>query len=176
MPAPRGFLVLSPRGRPVEGAGTALQSLPRQRGRSRRNRERSRKVWNDDETAEQSGGVLSGPVGSAASSRSRDRRNRCPTSFMWVSRSTAKQAADPLTEMFAASTASASGTCEFVIDLVRADPPEFRSSMSWNVGLCAGFRTPATAKARTRPTVHRGGYLLIGVKRTEMLRCGNACN
>jgi putative ABC transport system substrate-binding protein len=29
--------------------------------------------------------------------------------------------------------------------------------------------------ARTRPTIHRGGYLLIRVKRTEMLRRGNAC-
>jgi hypothetical protein len=32
-----------------------------------------------------------------------------------------------------------------------------------------------SGSARTRPTIHRGGYLLIEVKRTEMLRRGNAC-
>jgi NMT1-like family len=29
--------------------------------------------------------------------------------------------------------------------------------------------------ARTRPTIHRGGYLLTEVKRTPMLRRGNVC-
>ena len=33
----------------------------------------------------------------------------------------------------------------------------------------------ASGSARTRPTIHRGGYLLIGVKRTAMMRRGNAC-
>jgi hypothetical protein len=35
------------------------------------------------------------------------------------------------------------------------------------------FGTFATLSARTRPTIHHGGYPLIEVKRTTMLRRGN---
>jgi hypothetical protein len=34
---------------------------------------------------------------------------------------------------------------------------------------------PVELLARTRPPIHRGGYLLIEVKRTAMLHRGNTC-
>src|ERR1700730_2801581 len=51
-----------------------------------------------------------------------------------------------------------------------------RSDFFYSKKIGAGqFGTFTTISARTRPTIHRGRYLLIEVKRTAMLRRGNAC-